>query len=109
MLLMMTSKSISQNIEIDRETFANMVRADRKCDTLRASYFKQVEVLDVLIEDNELMFKKFNEARKEKEAYQKQLDEKEKAYNKLFQKPNTGWLIPALIGVTGGFILATSL
>ena len=106
---MTTSKGISQNIEIDIETFKNMVRADRKCDTLRSAYFKQVDVLDILIEDNENMFKKFNEARKEKEAYQIQLEEKEKQFKKLFQKPNTGWLIPALIGVTGGFILATSL
>lgn len=109
MLLMMTSKSISQNIEIDRETFKNMVRADRKCDTLRTSYFKQVEVLDVLIEDNEIMFKKFNEARIEKEEYQLQLEKQEKAYKKLFQKPTKGWLIPALIGVTGGLILANTL
>ena len=106
---MTTSKGISQNIEIDIETFKNMVRADRKCDTLRIAYTKQIEVLDVLIEDNEIMYKKFNDARLEKEKYQEQLDEQEKQYKKLFQKPNKGWLIPALVGVAGGMVLATTL
>ncbi len=111
---MMIFGMFSQNITKDsvttsKLTFKLIVKDLRKYDSLKVAYQLQSKTLDTLIADNTMMFQNFEELRAQKQAIQMQLTNKETELKKLFQKPNTGWLVPVLVGVLGGVVLGVSL
>ncbi|MFD2824790.1 hypothetical protein ACFS5M_13995 [Lacinutrix iliipiscaria] len=85
------------------------MKESKKCDSLRTAYFKQSQAFDSLVESNNIMFASFEQTRSEKIELQVLLEKKETALKKLFQKPNKGWVIPLLVGITCGIVLSASL
>lgn len=86
-----------------------IIKDSRKCDSLKQAYFKQSQAFDELVESNNKMFADFEKTQKEKTKLQETLTTKEKEFKKLFQKPNNGWFVPALVGITIGIVLGVSL
>jgi len=110
MIFGMFSQSITKDsVTTSKFTFKLIVKDLRKYDSLKVAYQLQSKTLDTLIANNNTMFKNFQEQRAQKQAIQLQLTNKETELKKLFQKPNTGWLVPALVGLAGGLVLAVSL
>lgn len=107
----MTSKTFSQSITKDsvtthKETFKLIMKDLRKCDSLKIAYLKINTEFDSLIVSNNTMFKDFEQTRAEKIKLQGELDQKERDFHKLFQKPTRGWLVPLSIGAVIGVLVA---
>src|SRR5690606_29682787 len=105
----MTLPIFCQDITIKRTAMVEIIKESRKCDSLKVAYFKQSKEFDKLIESNNKMFKDFDQTTKEKAKLQETLNTKEKQFKKLFQSPNNGWFVPAIVGITIGIVLGVSL
>lgn len=105
---MLTSPIFCQDIPIKRSTLESIIKESRKYDSLKVAYFKQSQAFDALINSNNKMFADFEQTTREKAKLQETLTTKEKAFKKLFQKPNNGWVIPALVCATIGLVLGAS-
>lgn len=112
MLLTMTLKGFCQNITkdsvtTDKETFKQIFRDLRKCDSLKVAYNLQSKTLDTLIFSNNKMFEDFERTRNEKIEIQNQLQQKQKDMLKFIQRPTKGWIIPIIIGTAIGVLISS--
>lgn len=78
----------------------------RKCDSLKVAYFDINREFDSLVNSNNKMFKDFEQTRNEKIKLQGELDQKERDFHKMFQRPTRGWLVPLSIGALIGIVVA---
>ena len=86
-----------------------IIKDSSKCDSLKLAYNAQSIAFDELINSNLQVISDFEKNQKEKTKLQETLTTKEKEFKKLFQRPNNGWFVPALVGITIGIVLGVSL
>lgn len=105
-----SSQSITKDsVTTSKETFKQIVKDLRKCDSLQVAYSLQSQSFNDLIEANNKMFRDFETERTKKNSLKLELQEKEATIKKLFQKPNNGWFVPSLVGIVIGLVLGVSL